>query len=111
VVSGAIFGGGLTLKNTVVSGNTAQFRPACDVILSDGGGNLQWPDQASARCSASPLLADPLLGPLGSGGGPTETMAPAASSPARGRGAGCPPTDQRGQPRAAACTAGAVEVP
>jgi hypothetical protein len=108
-VAGAIFGAGLTLQNTLISGNTAMWRPVCDVEHADGGGNLQWPDQA--RCTASLSTADPLLGPLGDGGGPTETMAPAATSPARGRGLGCPATDQRGQPRASACTAGAVEVP
>ncbi len=42
-------------------------------------------------------------------GGPTETMMPGAGSPAIGKGTGCPATDQRGDPRGAACTLGAVE--
>jgi hypothetical protein len=50
-----------------------------------------------------------MLGALGDNGGDTETMLPAAGSPAIGIGTGCPATDQRGQPRPAACTAGAVE--
>ena len=85
------------------------WSPVCDVVHADAGGNLQWPDQA--RCTATPTIADPGLGPLGDGGGPTETLAPSASSPARRLGTGCPATDQRGQPRASPCTAGAVEVP
>ena len=56
-------------------------------------------------------MADPLLGALGDHGGPTETMVPAAESPARGLGIDCPATDQRGEPRRDRCTVGAVEIP
>lgn len=109
VVAGAIFGAGLTLQNTLVSGNTAMWSPGCDVTHGDAGGNLQWP--GGALCTGAVAVADPLLGTLGDHGGPTETMLPAAGSPARARGEGCPVVDQRGLPRAAPCTAGAVEVP
>ena len=110
-VAGAIFGEGLTLKNTLVSGNDAMYRPSCDVIHASGGGNLQWTGVSTGLCTAAPAVADPLLGPLAAGGGPTETMAPSATSPARRLGTGCPATDQRGLPRAEPCTTGAVEVP
>ena len=109
VVAGAIFGQGLALQNTIISGNSAMWRPGCDVTHADQGGVLQWP--AGAGCTAAPVVADPLLGALGDHGGPTETLVPDAASPSRGLGTGCPPTDQRGQPRAEPCTAGAVEVP
>jgi hypothetical protein len=109
VVAGAIFGGGLALKNTLVTGNTAMWTPGCDQKHADGGGNLQWPD--GALCTSSLAVVDPLLGALGANGGPTETMLPGAASPARAAGTGCPATDQRGQPRGEPCTAGAVEVP
>jgi len=109
VVAGAIFGAGLALQNTLVSGNTAMWSPGCDVTHGDAGGNLQWPD--GALCTRALAVADPLLGTLGDHGGLTETMVPAPESPARARGRGCPATDQRGQPRAVSCTAGAVEVP
>jgi hypothetical protein len=56
-----------------------------------------------------PLIADPMLGTLGDNGGDTETLAPGDGSPAKGIGTGCPPTDQRGNPRGEPCTAGAVE--
>ncbi|MGE0791804.1 MAG: right-handed parallel beta-helix repeat-containing protein [Sandaracinaceae bacterium] len=108
-VAGGIFGDGLTLVNTIVANNTAMYTPTCDSRRSDGSGNLQFPD--SALCTESPLVEDPMLDALGDHGGDTETMAPSASSPARGLGTGCPPTDQRGEPRGEPCTAGAVEAP
>jgi parallel beta-helix repeat protein len=108
-VAGAIFGGGLVLQNTLVAGNTAPWSPGCDRMHGDGGGNLQWP--GGALCTPSPLVSDPLLGALGDHGGPTETLVPGSTSPARGRGRGCPAIDQRGEPRGEPCTAGAVEVP
>lgn len=109
-IAGGIFGGGLELVNTVVANNTAMYTPTCNVARAGGSGNLQWP--AGSPCTEAPLIADPMLGALGDNGGDTETLVPAADSPARGLGtASCPPTDQRGMPRATPCTAGAVEVP
>ena len=108
VVAGAIFGDGITLVNTIVANNTAMYTPSCDVARSGGGGNLQWPDDG-APCTTSPLFADPQLGGLGDNGGGSETLLPAAASPARGLATGCPATDQRGMPRGEPCTAGAVE--
>jgi hypothetical protein len=107
---GAAFGGGLALKNTIVADNTSgTWAPGCSEALTDGGGNLEWP--AGAGCAASALVAEPQLGALGDNGGPTETMLPAAGSPAGGLGTGCPETDQRGEPRGEPCTAGSVELP
>ncbi|MCX5741047.1 MAG: right-handed parallel beta-helix repeat-containing protein [Proteobacteria bacterium] len=108
-VAGAIFGDGLTLVNTIIANNTAMYRPTCDVTHAATTGNLQWP--AGSLCSDAPLIADPLLGTLGAAGGDTEVMVPAAGSPAKGLGIGCPPTDQLGKARATPCTAGAVEAP
>ena len=106
-VAGGIFGAGLTLVNTVIAGNTAMYTPTCDTARSDGSGNLQWP--SGSLCTTAPLIADPMLGALGSNGGDSETMLPAAGSPAIGIGMGCPPTDQLGNTRPEPCTAGAVE--
>ena len=106
-VAGGIFGEGLTLVNTIVAGNTAMYTPTCSASRTGGGGNLQWP--AGSPCTDAPLVADPLLGPLGDHGGDTETLVPAAGSPARGLGTGCPATDQLGNARPSPCTAGAVE--
>ncbi len=106
-VAGAIFGEGLTLVNTVIAGNTAMYTPGCDATRTDGSGNLQWPERA--LCTSGALVVDPMLGELGEHGGETETLVPAAGSAAIGLGTGCPPTDQRGEPRGEPCTAGAVE--
>ena len=108
-VAGAIFGDGLSLVNTVISGNTAMYTPTCNVSRSDGTGNLQWP--SGSLCTDDPLVADPMLGALRDNGGDTETLLPAAASPARGIGTSCPSTDQLGDPRPDPCTAGAVEAP
>jgi hypothetical protein len=108
-VAGAIFGDGLTLVNTLIAGNSAMYTPNCDKQRTDGSGNLQFP--GTAPCTTMPLVADPLLGALGSNGGDVETMMPAAGSPAKGLGGDCPATDAIGTPRPSACTAGAVEAP
>jgi hypothetical protein len=65
--------------------------------------------------TGSPLTSDPLLGPLQGNGGPTQTIALAAGSPAIDAVAsGCLSTDQRGEPRPDAgesvCDIGAFEV-
>jgi parallel beta-helix repeat protein len=108
-IAGAIFGAGLTLKNTIVAGNTAMYTPGCNETHDSGGGNLQWPD--GALCTQAPSVSDPELGELANHGGPTQTRLPSAASPAVGLGRECPPTDQRGEPRNEPCTAGAVELP
>jgi hypothetical protein len=57
---------------------------------------------------------DPLLGPLADNGGPTETHALLAGSPAiaaGGSGRTCPDTDQRGHPRTEPCDIGAYQTP
>jgi parallel beta-helix repeat protein len=108
-VAGAIFGDGMTVTNTIIANNTAEYDPSCEAPpLTDGSGNLQWP--AGSLCTAAPLVADPMLGALGSNGGDTLTLLPASGSPAAGLGHGCPATDQRGNARAEPCTAGAVEL-
>lgn len=74
----------------------------------NGDRNLQWP-AGDADCTPGITTADPQLGELTDNGGPTATRAPGANSPAIGAGSECTATDQRGEPRAAACTLGAVE--
>jgi|SRR5579883_2489702 len=119
---GAAIAGGvaLTIDDTIFSANTSQdcgSPMACQDGSSTGSADLQWP-QAHAvcttndtPCAAGTTFADPMLGNLAYGGGPTRTIAPSAGSPAIGAGTSCPPTDQRGQPRKAdGCTIGAVEV-
>ena len=110
-----LFGGGtgVVLQNTLVAGNTHgpdEGEASCDHTHGSAGTNMEFPGDMSSPCTTSVVVADPQLGPLQNNGGPTSTLAPAASSPAIGKGSGCPSTDQRGQPRKTACTLGAYEV-
>lgn len=91
--------------------------------LQNGGNNLQYPRTKSPDFNntvnnfiISPesaiLFADPLLGALADNGGPTQTRALNAGSPAlnNGNDAACPGTDQRGVLRnQGGCDIGAYE--
>jgi uncharacterized repeat protein (TIGR01451 family) len=126
-VGGGIVSGstGTTLKNSIVANNTAanggnpwNIQQNCSNALLNQGGNLQWPtlnpsDSNDHPCATGITFADPKLAVLASNGGPTETMALLAGSPALNSGVTCPPptTDQRGitRPQGAACDSGAFE--
>jgi len=101
---GALFSGSnaVKLENSVLSNNDCK-----GVLFPAGGVNLGF--MGGDGCTTGAATGDPLLGPLQDNGGPTKTELPGAGSPAIGKGTGCPMTDQRGQPRKAACTLGAVE--
>ena len=118
----AIFGSpNLTIQNTIFDDNTAQNPGApmqCQVgTMVTGSGDMQWPADHTSGGGADALCApgiyettNPMLGTLGSNGGPVPTVLPAAGSAAIGRGTSCPATDARGKTRSASmCTAGAVE--
>jgi len=104
---------GVTLQNALVAGNTKgdlEGEVSCDHTHSGAGVNMEYPGDTSSPCTSSVVVMDPNLGPLQNNGGVTETMAPAAGSPAIAMGTGCPGTDQTGQPRKSPCTLGAFEV-
>jgi predicted outer membrane repeat protein len=101
---------GLTLGNAIATNNSPEN---CFGPLTDGGGNLSYPDT-----SCPGINADPMLGPLQNNGGPTWTMAlgegSAALDAADDAICAAPPVnnlDQRGVPRpwGAHCDIGAVE--
>ena len=112
-----LFGGdtGVKLQNTIVADNTAQsggdwdHSTNCQNQHASAGPVIQYPTGNGANCTPSVTFADPMLGQLQDNGGPTQTMAVAAGSPAIGVGIGCPANDQRGDPRPSACTLGAYE--
>jgi CSLREA domain-containing protein len=97
-----------TLANTILAANGP---PNCEGMLLDGGHDISFPD---ASCPGANV--DPLLMALADNGGPTETQALSAGSPALdavpASGAGCPATDQRGvsRPQGPACDIGAFEL-
>lgn len=105
----------LTVKNTIVAGNTGPAGP------SDCGSVAVVNSDHNLAGDASCLFLDPgskqntpaQLGPLADNGGQTDTMALLEGSPAidAGTNEGCPPTDQRGvaRPQGPACDIGAFE--
>ena len=113
VCTGLFSGASVTLQNCLIAGNTVgsmcgEGESQCDTLHPGAGANMQ--TTGTPDCTSSVLVADPELGALESNGGPTFTMAPAAGSPAIGKGTACPAEDQRGQPRKSPCTLGAYEV-
>ncbi len=118
------FGETWTVGATIVAANTGGN---CRVIVTSVGYNLT-DDPSGSTCgftgTTDVIGANPRLGSLADNGGPTQTLLPAATSPAAGviplgttlNGlAVCPGTDQRGVARpqpagGSACTVGAVEV-
>jgi hypothetical protein len=113
----AIFGGGLTLSNTILANNTtmnSMGRMTC-AATEAGQNDLQWPmtkvvgGSNDSPCLPGITFADPMLGALGDNGGSTETMAPAAAPSVIQVGTSCPALDQAGQPRKTPCTLGALE--
>ena len=120
---GAGEGGGIfyndvmTARGVIVSGNFVGTTPSeCfdnDTLVSQGG-NLERGSDCGFTGAGDQSGTDPLLGALTDNGGPTDTHALGAGSPAidRGPAAGCPATDQRGvsRPQGPACDAGAFEV-
>jgi len=75
--AGAIYNndGTVLLQNSIVV--NSQLSANCGGGVTDGGGNLSYPDT-----SCFGINQDPLLGPLQDNGGPTFTMAPGPGSPA-----------------------------
>lgn len=113
----AIFGGNLTLNNTILANNTTmngEGRMQC-ANTEMGARDIQWPmdkvvgGSADSLCLPNIDFADPMLGALSNNGGSTETLLPAASSTVVQVGTGCPATDQTGKMRATPCTIGALE--
>jgi hypothetical protein len=126
----------LTVQNSTFSGNSAKFGSGINnyqatlnlsntiIANSTPGGDCTNPAAIATNdhnlikdgscCTA--LSGDPKLGPLADNGGPTQTMALLAGSPAinAGNNANCLGTDQRGttrpQPAGGTCDIGAFEL-
>jgi predicted outer membrane repeat protein len=115
-----IFGAGATVnvKNSIIANPTSGLN--CRIggggVLTSNGSNLD----SSNACGFNPALGDlintdPQLGALASNGGPTQTRALLAGSPAINAvtAGNCPPpsVDQRGvtRPQGSACDIGAFE--
>ena len=104
-------GGGPALHNdglTVFVENSLFADNGCAALITDGGGNLDWPDSGCPGKNG-----DPRLRALADNGGPTPTMALGAGSAAidAALSAICPASDQRGivRPFGSGCDIGAYE--
>jgi hypothetical protein len=105
---------GTQLTGTIIGTNSAPLGPDCFGGPTSNGHNLIG---KTAGCTFSKKSSDkvnksPKLGTLKNNGGPTQTMAIAATSPARNAGV-CPPNvDQRGvhRPQGSKCDIGAFEL-
>ena len=120
--SGRLGGGILTtigatvlVKNTIVAGNSIDN---CDTAQLGGaiasqGNNLSSDGSCLFTMPGDRRNVSPRLGPLQDNGGPTDTRALLAGSPALDAGAitGCPAADQRGvaRPQGLRCDIGAFE--
>jgi hypothetical protein len=94
--------GTLTLANSIVAYNRSEYEPGgtdCSGDMTSLGYNLDSDDSCDLNAEGDQPSADPLLAPLGDYGGPTETHALQAGSPALDQGS-CQATgavaDQRG---------------
>jgi predicted outer membrane repeat protein len=110
---GGLYGGpALTTRNTIVAGNRAPTGPDVFGNLGSQGYNLiSNPQDMTGWVDSDILHVNPLLGPLQDNGGPTQTMALLAGSPALNAGdpnqAGIP--DQRGVVRSGGVNIGAFQ--
>ena len=110
-------GGGLCITNgavTVLNSIIANSTEGGDVwgVITDGGYNICSDGTAGFAAASSYNQINPMLGPLADNGGPTETMALLAGSPALDAvPSGFPPVDQRGvsRPQGAWADIGAFE--
>jgi hypothetical protein len=107
----AVNAGSRVVRNSILSGAISN----CSGTWTSQGGNVE----AGVSCGFTPSagdkpFVDPLLGPLADNGGPTQTRALDAASPAidAGRAAVCSAYDQRGvaRPQIAGCDSGAYEL-
>jgi CSLREA domain-containing protein len=107
------YGGSVTARNTIFALNVADFSANCLGDVSSQGHNLDSGNDCGLTGPGDKIKTKPLLGTLGSHGGPTRTELLLKGSPAiNGAGlTGCPAMDQRGhsRPRGPACDIGAVE--
>jgi CSLREA domain-containing protein len=75
--------GPMTVQNTIIANNTGAAPANCaSAALTGLGSNLEFPGTSCGFNLVSDRRADPLLGPLASNGGPTQTMALLPFSPA-----------------------------
>ena len=103
------FKGGVLLKNSIISNHPGKnCVPGESTVYVRAGANIS--DDETCGGPAEIMIGDPEIGPLADNGGPTQTHALLAGSPAINTGKDCSLTaDQRYVPRSAPCDIGAYE--
>jgi CSLREA domain-containing protein len=100
----------IEIASTIVAANTAPIGPDIRGVVRSWGLNLIGNSSGASGFVANDLLnVNPLLGPLGNYGGPTQTFALLPGSPAINGGWSDLSTDQRGQGRVGTVDIGAFE--
>ncbi|MGA7991928.1 MAG: choice-of-anchor Q domain-containing protein [Thermoanaerobaculia bacterium] len=103
--------GSISLKNTIVANSTSGGN--CSGTITSAGNNIDSANTCAFAGTGDKINTNPLLGALANNGGPTQTQALLAGSPAidAGTGAGAPAVDQRGvsRPQGAGYDIGAYE--
>ncbi len=107
----------MTLTNSVMEGFGGAFACAIEgggaATITSGGSNVISDGSCNPNGTTDQSSTDALLGPLADNGGPTQTQALLAGSPAidTASAGACPTTDQRGvaRPQGAGCDVGAFE--
>jgi predicted outer membrane repeat protein len=109
--------GSFTAHDSILANNsaTAPSSPDCFGTVTSGGYNLEGAADCAFTATGDKQNSTPGLAPLASNGGPTQTLALQAGSPAIDAGdPACPPpaTDQRGvsRPQGPRCDIGAFEL-
>ena len=100
----ALFGGYVSMRDTILAGNSAPTSPEIIGNLSSQGHNLIGDGTGGSGYAPTDLVGttmspiDPMLGPLSDNGGPTQTMAllPGSRAIDAGDNTDAPEWDQRG---------------
>jgi CSLREA domain-containing protein len=107
-----LFATQITLSNNIIAENVGRDCQLSPTPVTDH--NLDSDNSCALTGPGDLPGVNPLLGPLANNGGPTDTSALLAGSPAidAGNNATCPATDQRGvaRPQGPACDIGAYEL-
>jgi hypothetical protein len=115
---GGISVSGATLESSIVANNraheadgSASYVDNCSLAVTSNGHNLSDSHQCGLSAAGDRQDLDPRLGRLQDNGGPTDTEALLAGSPAIDSGGTCGMLDQRGttRPRGSGCDIGPYE--
>jgi CSLREA domain-containing protein len=102
-----------TVSGSIIADGRGAATSNCARALTSRGGNIEDAGQCGFAGASDRAMTDPRLGPLDDNGGPTDTRALLAGSPAVDLDPVCAvAVDQRGttRPQGAACDAGAFEL-